>query len=654
LTQINNADAAISRQYYNDNLLYTETETITGGVARQVSYTYDGDGNRETLGFPGYSFNCLYTGRNQLQNIQSGATTLATYEYDPAGNIEARILNNSTRTDYLYDTLDRVTWVTHALNGTTRQFNYGYDIVSGNRKYARRLGTPQGDVGDAFGYDLADQVSGVQLNVATPQNVDPVPRTITYDANGNRGWFSPYYPASSYETNDLNQYISRSIYYTGGPTTTSAAYDTKGNLTTGLDGSAYAYDAQNRLTSATKNGVTMQFKYDGLNRQVSRTVVGGITTYNVWDGWDLVEEVQASGNLQAMYVYGSSGLILSLNTWTPYWKYHYQDGSGSTSHIADTSGNLLEWYRYDLQGTPIVYNANNQIQTGGSNFGICHLFTGQQWYSELGLYDLRNRFYSPDIGRFLQPDPIGFGGDPTNLYRCCGNNPVNWSDPSGLADVTQQYQNFESDLPPFMNYPRVVVDARDLSGVDPFKDFVGGAVDWGNLGGVLDYLGGMDHGIAGHFAGLGDRGGFSIRSPLPPVPLTPPINAVTYGNYVPINPYTHQPIWFPPGTSLASNAAAAAQMNAFQYVYAVTHQWNYIVQGSEYEAFGNFNAGFTGRANGWFGFLLEIGAGGYQEFFTNVHDPSWGDVYSGPPWGDDPVDQYMIDWGVRYYNSGGR
>jgi hypothetical protein len=145
----------------------------------------------------------------------------------------------------------------------------------------------------------------------------------------------------------------------------------------------------------------------------------------------------------------------------------------------------------------------------------------------------------------------------------------------------------------------------------------------------------------------------SIGSPLQPVPYTPPINAVTYGNYVPINPYTRQPIWLPPGTNLAANAARAKRMNAFQYAYAVTHEWNYKAQGSMYDPGGNFNAGFTGRANGWPGFGVRIFAGGYQQFFTNVHDPSWGTVFSGPPWGDDPVDQYMIDWGARYYDSGG-
>jgi len=65
---------------------------------------------------------------------------------------------------------------------------------------------------------------------------------------------------------------------------------------------------------------------------------------------------------------------------------------------------------------------------------VRHLFTGQRWYSDIGLYDLRNRFYSPDIGRFLQPDPIGFRGG-RNLYRYCGNNAAMRRDPSGLQEV---------------------------------------------------------------------------------------------------------------------------------------------------------------------------------------------------------------------------
>jgi uncharacterized protein RhaS with RHS repeats len=43
--------------------------------------------------------------------------------------------------------------------------------------------------------------------------------------------------------------------------------------------------------------------------------------------------------------------------------------------------------------------------------------------------------YDPAIGRFLTEDPIGFEGDPSNLYRYVKNNPLSFTDPSGLVAV---------------------------------------------------------------------------------------------------------------------------------------------------------------------------------------------------------------------------
>ncbi len=41
---------------------------------------------------------------------------------------------------------------------------------------------------------------------------------------------------------------------------------------------------------------------------------------------------------------------------------------------------------------------------------------------------------NPAIGRWMQEDPIRLEGEDTNLYRDCGNDPVNHTDPSGLQD----------------------------------------------------------------------------------------------------------------------------------------------------------------------------------------------------------------------------
>jgi len=239
-----------------------------------------------------------------------------------------------------------------------------------------------GGNGDVFDYDQADQVTVAELDVPNPNTTAPGAPTIIYDANGNRNWFEPYGPVEQYSTDEFNRYPSRTI----NGTKTYASYNNNSDMTAGLDESSYAYDAQNRLTSATKNAVTDTFAYDSLNRQVSRTV-GAVTTYNVYDGWGLIVEYAPAGTTPSnAYLSGAGGMVKNLVTN----KYYYQDASGSTSHLAGGTGALVEWYRYDLQGTPIIYDSlNHQLST--SNYGIRHLFTGQQWYSELGLYDLRNR-----------------------------------------------------------------------------------------------------------------------------------------------------------------------------------------------------------------------------------------------------------------------
>lgn len=441
LLTINNANAAITRVYFDDNLPHTEATTYADNTARTVSYTYNADGGCASLQYSSnaYSFSYNYTGRNQLKTVvnNSGGGTIMTYAYDLDGNLATRTPENSTSSTYYYDVLDRVTHIDHAFatgGGDTRTFDYAYDSVS-NRKWTKR----DGGHGDVFGYDLNDQVTATQLDVADPANTAPGASAgilIGYDANGNRTTLTNNSVVDTYTTNNLNQYAARN--------SASATYDTKGNMTTGVDGSIYTYDSQNRLLTATKSGSTETFKYDGLNRQVSRTIGAASPVYNIYDNWNLIAEYQpaATTPLNA-YVYGAGGLIKLITSSSSF--YYYQDASGCTSHLADNTGHLVEWYRYDLQGTPLFYNIlNTQLST--SNYGIRHLFTGQQWYGGIGLYDLRNRFYSPDIGRFLQSDPIDFEGDATNIYRYCGNNPLARFDFEGLSGTITIYSNYGNVL----------------------------------------------------------------------------------------------------------------------------------------------------------------------------------------------------------------
>jgi RHS repeat-associated protein len=111
----------------------------------------------------------------------------------------------------------------------------------------------------------------------------------------------------------------------------------------------------------------------------------------------------------------------STRTFTP-----IMDALGSTIALVDGSGNLVTQYAYDpFSNTTLsgATNANAFQYTGRENEGN-------------GLYFYRARYYSPQLGRFINQDPMGFAGSGPNLYAYTGNSPTNFSDPFGLQTVT--------------------------------------------------------------------------------------------------------------------------------------------------------------------------------------------------------------------------
>ncbi len=103
--------------------------------------------------------------------------------------------------------------------------------------------------------------------------------------------------------------------------------------------------------------------------------------------------------------------------------YYHFDGLGSVVALSNSNGDSCQSYQYSVYG---------QVAASDPNHPNPYMFTGRRFDIETGLYYYRARYYNPHIGRFMQTDPVGYGAG-INWYLYCGNNPVGFVDPMGLA-----------------------------------------------------------------------------------------------------------------------------------------------------------------------------------------------------------------------------
>ena len=134
--------------------------------------------------------------------------------------------------------------------------------------------------------------------------------------------------------------------------------------------------------------------------------------------------------LISAFLAGSIGNVEAA-TYNPVFYYYHTDHLGSSNVLTDRSGNVVQHYEYGTFG-------QTTYQNNTSAFPVSNRYTGQIADDETGLLYYGGRYYDPQLGRFIQPDPTV--PDPTdsqslNRYSYCRNNPLNATDPSGYETV---------------------------------------------------------------------------------------------------------------------------------------------------------------------------------------------------------------------------
>lgn len=212
-------------------------------------------------------------------------------------------------------------------------------------------------------------------------------------------------------------------------------YDIRNHMSVrkGVSGeTAYGYDSRGFLNKVARNGDdSWSAEYDPLGRRTRKTHLGNSWEY-FWDGDRLMAEIDPKGKLR-VYVYPDTFSL------TPVALLDYENAQAApdkcrmyfvfSNHLGAPT--LIE----DEKGEPVwaarIEAYGNAIVAIGQNFHMPLRFPGHYFDAETGLHYNRFRYYSPELGRYLQSDPEGISGG-LNLYAYAEGNPLRWVDVRGL------------------------------------------------------------------------------------------------------------------------------------------------------------------------------------------------------------------------------
>jgi RHS repeat-associated protein len=383
----------------------------SGPVTGSVTETLDPEGRMASVAVSGAA-PVAYA--RDAAGLVTGAGDVAIARDPATGEIATETLG-ATKTTATYTADGRIATMTTAAGGSpVLDLRYAYD--------------PQGRL-----TSLTRTPAGGPATVTT-YAYDPEGRLVQVTRDGTVVERDAYDPAGN-----------RIAAATSGAATVKATYDDRDRLLT-FGSDTYAYAPTGQLTAVTAAAGSTRYTYDDLGALRSVAAPGGRAIAYLVDASGRRVGRLVDGTLVAGYLYQPDGLLAAQT-----------DGSGAVvmSFAYDDAGHLAEVREggtsllvvTDRLGGPvalvdgssgklteaITYDAWGRItsDTGPGTLPIG--FAGGLRDPDTGLVRFGARDYDPATGRWTGPDPILYAGGDTNLYRYAGGDPVNATDPGGLA-----------------------------------------------------------------------------------------------------------------------------------------------------------------------------------------------------------------------------
>lgn len=392
-----------------------------------TTYTYDLNGNLATQADSKSTITLSYNDRDLATGLADSATSVSmSATYDANGDLATQSLPGQLTKRVTRNAAGDIVDQFYEKGGCSSSCNWAQSTVDRDPggRVAREV---SGGRTRVYEYDGAGRIRVAQVTTGGQCTT----RVYAYDANSNRTSRRTYPPATNGDCSQSTTYSSQTLAYDEADriNSTGFATDALGRQTdapAGAVGSALTatFYANDRAHTLAQDGVTKSYRYDPDSRIRWRSTSGGdVETVHYTDEGDAPSWTAIGSSTWTRDLDGLDGQTIATRETDGTIRYLLTDTHGDVVAKATASATTpTATTRYDEFGAPVSGVAPRTGWLGAADRS-----------TELasGVIAMGARTYVPQLGRFLQPEPLSGSGP--NAYDYALQDPINGIDLAGTC-----------------------------------------------------------------------------------------------------------------------------------------------------------------------------------------------------------------------------